>query len=764
MTPDEIRADIAAFADNEESVVVERGVALFERDRQVVECRLSQSAGGQVDVEYGGRKMPYFTFLSEELGRLPILAHAIRQKRRDVFPYVDTLASLKDALGNVVVQHRSAVGALGDRCEDLVPGETRLVFLTADAGEGKTALLRRLSQRSAEDYLQKRARWFLLHIDTQGRSFVRLEEAVAGELGQLRVSGLFYSGVVRLVRRGLLAIAIDGFDELLAEIGSGEAYSGLGAFLRQLGGNGVVVAAARSAYFEAENYAAQSRLLSSLPEVQVTVEQMQLEKWRREETLSFLRNYADSDGSRIGEPEALYDDMQAMLGPDHVVLQRPFLVQQLAKMLASRSASAQQIVQDIGGDIQNVVPNVIRAFLKREVEEKWRDPAGQPYLTLDQHIHLLAAISDEMWIQSTNSLPVEMIQLVAETVLEELGVAPSRKVQVLERVKAHALLPLGATMRTDHRAFDHEEFLNYFLAARVAELLRAGDRGRLQRFLERHSLPAITSKWVAMAEPSWTSDQARQLVGALSEICRSELRSGYMKQNAGVLAARLSPICGSGLEFDSMYFEGDAFQGTRLEGCQFRGCMFNEVVLTGVDWTACRFRECQVLGLTINGTRLTSCEFDEGCSVVGVLETLEANGDFRIYVPEVCERLLTQRGATFTKPEEAPSRQEPRPVPGARRAALTSFLRIFQRNTGAVESVIQLKLGQRMHVFETEILPLLLHHGIVKRTVYRGRGEQDRYELNFPLEVILSAEDPDSTAPAQVKAFWQELRDGACGP
>ena len=78
---------------------------------------------------------------------------------------------------------------------------------------------------------------------------MRLEEAVAGDLGQLRISGLFYSGVIRLIRRGLLAIAIDGFDELLAEIGFTEAYSGLGAFLRQLDGNGVVIASARSAYF-----------------------------------------------------------------------------------------------------------------------------------------------------------------------------------------------------------------------------------------------------------------------------------------------------------------------------------------------------------------------------------------------------------------------------------------------------------------------------------------------------------------------------------
>jgi hypothetical protein len=114
-----------------------------------------------------------------------------------------------------------------------------------------------------------------------------LEEAVARELGQLRISGLFYSGVVRLIRRGLLAIAIDGFDELLAEVGSSEAYSGLGAFLRQLGGTGIVVAAARTAYFQAENYTAQTRLLSLLPDVQVSVEQMRLEKWERPQTVAW---------------------------------------------------------------------------------------------------------------------------------------------------------------------------------------------------------------------------------------------------------------------------------------------------------------------------------------------------------------------------------------------------------------------------------------------------------------------------------------------
>ena len=66
-----------------------------------------------------------------------------------------------------------------------IPGETKLVFLTADAGHGKTALLRRLTRQFATLYREGKTDRLLLHIDTQGRSFVRLEEAIARDLGQL---------------------------------------------------------------------------------------------------------------------------------------------------------------------------------------------------------------------------------------------------------------------------------------------------------------------------------------------------------------------------------------------------------------------------------------------------------------------------------------------------------------------------------------------------------------------------------------------------
>ena len=84
MNTEDIRADIAAFADSEESVLMDRSFIVFQRDRQEYTCRILESVPGQVDIEVNGTRMPYYRFLGEELGRLSILAESIHQKRKDV--------------------------------------------------------------------------------------------------------------------------------------------------------------------------------------------------------------------------------------------------------------------------------------------------------------------------------------------------------------------------------------------------------------------------------------------------------------------------------------------------------------------------------------------------------------------------------------------------------------------------------------------------------------------------------------------------------
>ena len=753
MDIEEIRADIAAFADREEDVIIDKGAVVFERDRQTVECQLIESPGGTVEVHLNNTTMPYSKFIGEELGRLSVLAEAIKQKRLDVVPYVDTQASLNDTNDRT-----SALELLRNQCEERNVGATRLIFLTADAGEGKTVLLRRLTRHMANSYSAGMNNWLLLHVDTQGRSFVRLEEAVAKDLGQLRISGLFYSGIIRLVRRGLVTIAVDGFDELLAEIGSAEAYSGLGAFLKQLDGRGTVIAAARSAYFESENYTAQSQLLLSLPNTQVDVEQMKLHRWGREETVQLFENYRRPSGERIQEPNQVYEQLAEVLGADHLVLHSPFLVCQTAGMLAA-SVTPAEIKDEIGPSGFSVVPKVIKSFLQREVDEKWRDQNGAPYLTIEQHIELLSMIADEMWYQSSNSLPVEVIQLVVEILMEEWRLTQRVRVQVVERVKAHALLPRASTR--SNRAFDHEEFLNYFLAERLNALLKDfTHEDPLRFFLEKHSLPKIVGRWISVIRPR-SPKQVGDLFAYLSSLAGSEVRSTYLKQNLGLLASSVASTVTSIAEvkLKSMYFEGAEWKGSKLAKVTFNRCTFLDVVINDCEWVDCHFINCQINGLTYNvTTRLDGSHFDENCHVLGLLKDEHGSALFRTYISEKCQAILESLGAHFPT-EQQPRSIQIRPIRNNLRGCLEAFLRIFSRTTGATESLIDLKLGKRAPLFRNSVLPMLIDYGLVRKTDYRGKGHQARFELAYPVEQILKAENPEASLPNNLVGFWEKLRD-----
>jgi hypothetical protein len=143
---------------------------------------------------------------------------------------------------------------------------------------------------------------------------------------------------------------------------------------------------------------------------------------------------------------------------------------------------------------------------------------------------------------------------------------------------------------------------------------------------------------------------------------------------------------------------------------------------------------------------------------VGIFRAQEDElSSLRNYVPDQCAKILRDLGATFLEPKLEKGKAV-RPIPEDERSALESFFRIFSRNSGASEQVIQLKLGTRLYVFQKVILPALQRHQIVRSAEYRGKGHQSRFELNYPLDVILKGEDPNSATPTEVKDFWEELR------
>lgn len=86
-------------------------------------------------------------------------------------------------------------------------------------------------------------------MDLQGRQLLRLREALAGDLDDLRVVGLYMQSIIRLIRYGYIILAIDGFDELAAEQGSTDALGALAHLVSTLKDSGAIIAASRRTFF-----------------------------------------------------------------------------------------------------------------------------------------------------------------------------------------------------------------------------------------------------------------------------------------------------------------------------------------------------------------------------------------------------------------------------------------------------------------------------------------------------------------------------------
>lgn len=68
------------------------------------------------------------------------------------------------------------------------------------------------------------------------------------ELGELRFSGLYYSSIIALMRRNLIILGIDGFDELAAEVGGETALGSLKDLVTKMNGTGTLIAASRRTF------------------------------------------------------------------------------------------------------------------------------------------------------------------------------------------------------------------------------------------------------------------------------------------------------------------------------------------------------------------------------------------------------------------------------------------------------------------------------------------------------------------------------------
>ncbi|MBK7374300.1 MAG: hypothetical protein IPJ02_01615 [Chitinophagaceae bacterium] len=351
-----------------------------------------------------------------------------------------------------------ASNKLSEKLNVKSPGSSSVIYLTSDAGEGKTTLINELACQQALAYKAKTTSWLLIPIPLGGRPFLRFDDIVIASLvNRLRFRLFYYDSFMELVKLGMIVPAFDGFEEMFMESSTGEALSATGNLMNKLSSSGAILIAARKAYFDYKSFSSQAKLFDTIGSNAVTFSRLSINRWDKQRFIEYaeLRNIQNAEG--------IYEFIVRKLGnPEHPLLTRPVLVNQLLDV-----AQASNDLNLIGNSLEDTTqyfPKFINAIIEREAETKWIDRSGEPskpLLTIEQHYEILSVIAEEMWLNNTDSLQEPILDLISDIFCESQKITPLLGRQIKERLKQHALVIKSETNNGQFR-FDHDEFREFF--------------------------------------------------------------------------------------------------------------------------------------------------------------------------------------------------------------------------------------------------------------------------------------------------------------
>ena len=750
---DDFRRVVTCFADRVDDVAAHRGELLVQIRDETINVKLHQRPDGLL-VEDLDERMPAARWIINRLARIPLLADRICS-------YVSPPKAFVAPSGRLLLNPNESTSAGDDSSDDTEKaltevlnrhpaGTTSVLYLTSDAGEGKTSLINRVAVRQAEAYKAKQTDWLLVPVPLGGRTFLRFDDVVVSALvNRLRFQLLYYDAFLELVRLGVLVPAFDGFEEMLVESTSGEALSALGGLVSKLRSAGTVLVAARKAYFDYPNFGSHARLFDSIgSQSEVAFGRLSLNRWDRR---TFTK-YATE--RRINDPPRLYSSVSDRLGETHPILTRAVLVERLLDV-ATEEEDLPALLARIGHDERDYFREFVSSIVEREAI-KWQDRSGDgpgALLTTDEHHELLSMLAQEMWLSATDELGIDLLTLAVDMFSEDKIPTVARQIQ--ERVKQHALLSVTRMGRTT-LVFDHEDFRIFYLGQALGRALVNGDIGAVRSVLDRAALPgsAVAEAASFVRHSDTTLESALALLQTLAD---EALSASFERENCGALAVCLLDRENGPFEIQNMSFPTAALRGRRLDHVTASRSYFHATGLAGTTLHGCSFRDCHFERFDIDGSETVSeTTLDEACHVDSVVRMEKNNEDpITWFDPANIQRCLRTSGFDFKDREDA------QPASGAETEfdddliVVQRVLRTFLRATGLNEMTIRQRLGKKASHFFDDLLPPLSQAGVVQQVPYQGRGNQRRFRLGVQMTRI---EDAMSASRGEFKRFLSELQ------
>lgn len=748
---DEIERDVRAFADPGSDVLAEPRNLVWEQGGAMHDVGLRQSAHGSwPDIRLNGAWINYKSFLaSTRLADLHQLAQFVVKTTVEDPEYVDTLAIGSDE-EEEEPEPTEAVGLIESRStEDLPYQATRILLVGGEAGSGKTMSLRRMTLRRAEKYLDGQAKSLFFYIDVQGRSLSRLDDAMARQLDDLRAK-FPYSAVVPLVRHGLLIPVVDGFDELLGSGGYDDAFASLAAFVARLEGAGVVVASARSSFFDYNNFREYASRFGYDGRLGYGVDTVELQPWDESQADSFV-------SSRTGGPDST-DSAQVLANfrklrrelDEPELLSKPFYVSKITDLLIEG--------ESLSSD-DTVIGQLVEAFINRE-HGKLLGNDGTPLLTREQHRLFLTELAMEMWLQESRRLDFDTVQELGALLAEDYGLPRQTVTAIQRRASSYAFLRTVEASRRTLR-FEHEVFYSYFLAEKLDQCLRDGSDD-LRRFLNRSVLDDMM---VRQATRLAGTDGAFR--GTVIESVCSVLRPGMMhavaRENGGRLVAGLLAKGGrlrpSGT-LRNLDFRQESLGRIVLEQPHFYRCDFRAVDFTDAQMESPRFEKCTLSSpkIALGTTRFERATEDLAAQVHGIfVET--GDEDFpkgECFAPDSVRAILARLGADIDPGHDQPvagytSNQK------ARIDLLAKFLHKMERRFYVSKNDLEKFSTTRAPQWPVLRQLLEKHELLTEQFVRKSGPSEPLLRLSHPPRIIRAGEDTRDRSRPDVTAFWGDL-------
>lgn len=740
MTANELKRILSAFVNDPSELDIRQGRIVAQIQDELIDVRLfTKPDSGEMMIEDSDSTYTPRSWLIRRVAKLDLLADRILTHVPDTPAFVIPSGLLRGDLSSSTADDDFAVTDVADALEQrlggAIPATTSILYLTSDAGEGKTTLINHLARQQAARCKSRTGSWLLVPIALGGKTFLRFDDVVIGTLSNsFRFNRYYFDGFLELVKLGAIVPAFDGFEEMFVEGHSGEAVSALGSFIDSLQSAGSIMVAARKAFFEITNFKTQARLFDAIGDRSASFARLKINRWKKPQFLEYatLRGFSDA--------EDLYDTFAARLGSEHPMLSRAFLVKRLVD-LAQSIETVEQLANELGTAPQDYFFRFVETLVDREASLKWLDKTGdaaQPLLTVAEHHQLLAAIAREMWQSSANALRLDVIDVIVEMFAEPMRRGPTFVRQIRERIRNHSLLSTSPA-RGGLLEFDHDEFRRFYLGESLGSALADRNQADLLSIVSADRLPSDTCDQ-ALSHLLRVEKQQRDCIAVVVDVARSSSPLSFARENCGALLVRL--LSGDSdsrghVEVDSVVFPLNALLGRRLSDVTFSQCRFEPTEIAGANFKSIAFHACDFERLdiadtdTLVGTTLVDCR-------VNALKRGSGESERNLYGPHEVAAEMRKVGAEIPQAKDSPA-DSARPEADSRIDAVEKFLRVFLRATQVNEDTIRAKFGRQGPWFVDDIVPILVRAKIVENVDYRGRGVQARFKLAVPMYAIQHA-------------------------